>query len=193
MFGSQLDTDHGLVLDLLDSLGELQGLERFLKMGVFSAGGTKQGCLGVASKTLFQQLCERGFSEWNIAAFTQGLDDATKNSERQVDLLGLFEYFAGGSGLSNTLRTGQIDEVEFGILFGSVLVDLVVLEHQDRMTSAAPIVHARRLRVHSVLSPLDVVKDCLGTVDHDLVGVDDFATHHLQVPGGVFVWLQQIV
>ena len=67
MFGSKLDTDHGLVLDLLDSLGELQGLERFLKMGVFSAGGTKQGCLGVASKTLFQQLCERGFSEWNIA------------------------------------------------------------------------------------------------------------------------------
>ena len=81
MLGRKLNTDDGLVLDLLHSLRELQRLERFLKMGVFSTGGTKQGCLGVASKTLFQQLCECGFSEWNIATFAQGLDDATKNSE----------------------------------------------------------------------------------------------------------------
>ena len=94
LLGSKLNTHDGLVLDLLHSLRELQRLERFLEMAVFSTRGTKQGCLGVASETLLQQLCERGFSEWNIATFTQGLDDATKNSERQVDLLGLFEHLA---------------------------------------------------------------------------------------------------
>ena len=58
------------------------------------------------------------------------------------------------------------------------------------MTPAASIVHAGRLGVHSVLAALDVVEDGLGTIDHDLVGVDDLRAHHLQVAGLVLVRLQ---
>jgi len=189
----ELNADHGLVLDLLHSLGELERLDCLLQVAVLPTGGTDKGCLGVTAETLLQQLGEGRFSEWNIATFAESLDDTTKHRQGQIDLLGFLEDLARGSSLGDTLRTSQVDQVELGVLLGAVLVDLVVLEHQDGVATAAPVIHASGLGVHSVLSFLDVVENCLRAVDHHLVGVDDLATHHLQVVGRLLVWLEQIV
>lgn len=94
LVGGELHTDDGLVLDLLHSLGELQGLQCLLQVAVLSACGTEKGGLGVATETLLQQLGEGGLSEWNVATFAESLDDTTKNSEGQVDLLGFVEDLA---------------------------------------------------------------------------------------------------
>ena len=61
------------------------------------------------------------------------------------------------------------------------------------MAAATSIVHPRRFRMHPVLPSLYVVKDCLWRINHHLVRIDHFATQHLQVAGGIFVWLQQVV
>ncbi len=76
----ELNADHSLVLDLLHSLGELERLDCLLQVAVFPTRCTDESSLGVTAETLFQQLGEGRFSERNIAAFAESLDDTTKNS-----------------------------------------------------------------------------------------------------------------
>jgi len=61
------------------------------------------------------------------------------------------------------------------------------------MTSATPVIHTRCFRMYSVLAFLDMVEYGLRAVNHDLVRVDNFAAHHLQVVARVLVWLEQVV
>ena len=61
------------------------------------------------------------------------------------------------------------------------------------MAAATSVVHTRGLRMHPVLPSLDVIKDRLRAIDHHLVRINDFAAKHLQVAGGIFVWLKQVI
>ena len=72
--------------------------------------------------------------------FSQRVNAKPKIRQTLIDLRAFFLSRACRSSLSDPLTSCQVDEVQTAFLLGAIWVDLLVIDHKDRVAARAPIV-----------------------------------------------------
>mmetsp|Transcript_8478 Transcript_8478/g.12962 ORF Transcript_8478/g.12962 Transcript_8478/m.12962 type:complete len:292 (-) Transcript_8478:213-1088(-) len=178
--------DPGLVLNILGSARVPQRRDSLLAVVVGRSAVSNHDGLRVSSEGVLQDTRQLRVTIRNVRALRidQRTNHVAQRRQRQVNLGGLLQTVAGGSGLALTLTSSQIDDVELTHLdMGFAVVLHLRTLHSDREDGVA----AGGVFVHVSAANMAIEVAFLEHIHQVLGGFHDEGAEVLHIDTGVLV------
>ena len=127
-----------------------------------------------------------------ILIATQRQNYSTQRGQTLIYFLGFVDKLTLGFSVSaESLRTGEINQIQFGLRMRTIWKILSVAQGQDGMAPAASMIQVRAIYQHTFLTLLDQLKNIFGSLDYDRRSIQNPIVDYSQI----LTWLiwQQIV